>query len=60
MGLAPLAAVTVTAAERRDGTLAPETLAAALAALRRDGIVSIREEQIGGSGGSLEPPGPLS
>jgi hypothetical protein len=40
MGLATVT-VTVTAEERRDGTLAPETLAAALTALRRDGIVNI-------------------
>ena len=30
--------VSVSAAERRDGTLHPEKLAAALAALRRDGL----------------------
>ena len=36
-GRAPVT-VSVSAAERRDGTLHPEKLAAALAALRRDGL----------------------
>ena len=31
-----------------------------LALMWRHGLVMIREQQIGGSGGSLEPPGPLS
>jgi hypothetical protein len=41
MTMAGLTTVSVSEAERRDGTLAPSKLAAALEALRRDGIVNI-------------------
>ena len=39
--MASIVTVAVSAAERRDGTLAPSKLSTALEALRRDGIVRI-------------------